>query len=194
MGASKFAELVAAKTQRTDRGSRGAVRAARQREHARWARCAPGRSDFGSLGQGAMLSVAPEVAALGLPFLFSTPPGGVGSARRSCRAGPREEDRGSKNLVFLGWWCNGIRQTTNNKRPITKPDDLKGLKIRTPLDPATVDMFAAMGANPAADQLGRGLPGPAERRGRRPGEPAGEHLRRQAVRGAEVHHLHQPQV
>ena len=92
------------------------------------------------------------------------------------------------------WWCNGIRQTTNSKRPITKPEDFKGLKIRTPLDAATVDTFSAMGATPAADQLRRGLSGPAERRGRRPGEPARQHLHGEVLRGAEVPHLHQPQV
>ena len=106
-----------------------------------------GTLDFGCLGQGALLSVVPEVAAIGLPFLFANLPdawaaldGPVGQ-----RLGKALE---SKNLVFLAWRCNGIRQTTNNKRPITKPDDLKGLKIRTPLDAATVDMFAAMGATP----------------------------------------------
>ncbi len=106
-----------------------------------------GTLDFGALGQGALLSVAPEVAAIGLPFLFSslqtawnTLDGPVGQ-----ELAKRIE---AKNLVFLAWFCNGIRQTTNSKRPILKPDDLKGLRIRTPLDPATVDMFNAMGATP----------------------------------------------
>lgn len=48
----------------------------------------------------------------------------------------------------LGWWCNGIRQTTNSKRPINQPKDFVGLKIRTPLDPTTVDTFEALGASP----------------------------------------------
>ncbi len=146
MGASKFAELVAAKT-----NGRITIHVAHSEqlgnENTNMGALRTGTLDFGCLGQGALLSVAPEVAAIGLPFLFSSLPdawaaldGPVGQ-----RLGKALE---SKNLVFLAWHCNGIRQTTNNKRPITKPDDLKGLKIRTPLDAATVDMFAAMGATP----------------------------------------------
>ena len=32
--------------------------------------------------------------------------------------------------VIIGWWDNGMRHITNNKRPIKTPADLKGLKIR----------------------------------------------------------------
>ena len=49
-------------------------------------------------------------------------------------------------LVSLGWWDNGIRHITNSKRPINRPEDLHGLKIRTPADPATIDTFQALGA------------------------------------------------
>lgn len=146
LGASKFAELVAAKS-----NGRIAVNVAPSEqlgnENTNMGALRTGTLDLGSLGQGALLSVVPEVAAIGLPFLFSTLP-----AAWSVLDGPVGQELAqkleAKNLVFLGWWCNGIRQTTNNKRPITKPDDLKGLKIRTPLDPTTVEMFAAMGATP----------------------------------------------
>jgi len=49
-------------------------------------------------------------------------------------------------MVPLGWWDNGIRHITNSKRPVAKPADLKGLKIRTPPDPMTIDIFQALGA------------------------------------------------
>jgi tripartite ATP-independent transporter DctP family solute receptor len=146
IGASSFADLLKAKSD-----GRIVVHVAHSEqlgnENTNMAAIRTGTLDFGSLGQGALLSVAPEVAALGLPFLFSTMPlawetldGPVGQ-----ELAKRLE---AKNLVFLGWWCNGIRQTTNSKRPINSPDDLKGLKIRTPLDPTTVEMFQAMGATP----------------------------------------------
>ena len=49
-------------------------------------------------------------------------------------------------MVLLDWWDNGIRHITNSKRSINVPADLKGLKIRTPADPMTVDIFQALGA------------------------------------------------
>lgn len=55
------------------------------------------------------------------------------------------EDRGIKHL---GYWENGYRQITNNVRPIRKPDDLKGIKLRTPESPVRMQTFKAFGANP----------------------------------------------
>ena len=50
---------------------------------------------------------------------------------------------------MLGLWENGFRQITNNKRPIDKPDDLKGIKLRVPNGVWRVRMFQAYGANPS---------------------------------------------
>ena len=55
-----------------------------------------------------------------------------------------------KGLIVLGFMDNGIRHTSNNKRPIGKPDDLKGLKIRTPPSPVAVSIFRALGADTQA--------------------------------------------
>jgi tripartite ATP-independent transporter DctP family solute receptor len=49
---------------------------------------------------------------------------------------------------IIGVWENGFRQITNNKRPIYKPADLKGIKLRTPKGVWRVKMFKAYGANP----------------------------------------------
>ena len=57
-------------------------------------------------------------------------------------------DAKAKGLVLLALWDNGIRHTSNNVRPIGKPEDLAGVKVRTPPDPMTVDIFKALGANP----------------------------------------------
>lgn len=51
-------------------------------------------------------------------------------------------------LVLLALWDNGIRHVSNNVRPIETPEDLNGLKIRTPPDEMTVDIFEALDANP----------------------------------------------
>ena len=37
-----------------------------------------------------------------------------------------------KGMIYLSSWEWGFRQVTNSVRPINGPDDLKGLKIRTP--------------------------------------------------------------
>ena len=44
---------------------------------------------------------------------------------------------------------NGFRHVTNNIRPIVTPDDLQGLKLRTPRSPWRVKVFAMFGANPS---------------------------------------------
>lgn len=49
---------------------------------------------------------------------------------------------------IIGVWENGFRQITNNKRPIVKPDDLQGIKLRVPGGAWRVKMFKAYGANP----------------------------------------------
>lgn len=50
---------------------------------------------------------------------------------------------------ILGVWENGFRQITNSKRPITKPEDLQGIKLRVPKGVWRVKMFKAYGADPS---------------------------------------------
>jgi TRAP-type transport system periplasmic protein len=50
---------------------------------------------------------------------------------------------------IIAVWENGFRQITNNKHPIVKPDDLRGLKLRVPQGGWRVKMFQAYGANPS---------------------------------------------
>jgi TRAP-type transport system periplasmic protein len=53
-----------------------------------------------------------------------------------------------KGLRLLGMWENGFRVITNNVRPIVKPEDLKGIKLRVPSGVWRVKMFRTYGANP----------------------------------------------
>jgi TRAP-type transport system periplasmic protein len=53
-------------------------------------------------------------------------------------------------LALEAIWDNGFRQITNNTRPIERPDDLKGIKLRIPQAAMYTSMFAALGASPAA--------------------------------------------
>jgi TRAP-type transport system periplasmic protein len=54
----------------------------------------------------------------------------------------------SRDSFVLAWGENGFRELSNSKRPIRKPEDLKGLKIRYAAGPIFADIFNALGANP----------------------------------------------
>ncbi|MEP3232918.1 MAG: TRAP transporter substrate-binding protein [Hyphomicrobiales bacterium] len=54
----------------------------------------------------------------------------------------------SKGYRILGYFENGFRHITNNTRAITTPEDLAGVKLRTPKGAWRVKMFKLYGANP----------------------------------------------
>lgn len=54
----------------------------------------------------------------------------------------------SKGLVGLTFWENGFRQTTNNIRPILKPEDFRGIKLRVQQNALHIHYFKGLGANP----------------------------------------------
>ena len=56
----------------------------------------------------------------------------------------------SNNLHGINMWGAGFRHMTNNVRPITGPDDLKGIKMRTLQAPTILSTYRAYGANPTA--------------------------------------------
>jgi tripartite ATP-independent transporter DctP family solute receptor len=104
-----------------------------------------GTLDLSINSQGATSSLVPELAALGLPFLFPD-----AAAAFRVVDGPVGETLsqrlGSVGIQLVAWMDNGIRHITNSRRPIVRPDDLRGLRIRTPPDPSTIDTFQALGA------------------------------------------------
>jgi len=53
-----------------------------------------------------------------------------------------------KGLVGLAYWDLGFRNVTNSKRPIARPEDLEGLKLRVIPNPVFLDTFKAFKANP----------------------------------------------
>ena len=85
---------------------------------------------------------------LGMPYLFENPQqafaamdGDLGTILNK-----KLEDN-NVGLINLGYNFNGIRNMTNNKRPIKTPDDLKGLKMRCMSNQVYIKMFEALGAN-----------------------------------------------
>lgn len=59
---------------------------------------------------------------------------------------PMAEERG---YTILGVWENGFRHITSNARPIVKPADLQGMRLRVPPGIWRVKMFQAYNANPS---------------------------------------------
>ncbi len=104
-----------------------------------------GALDLSANSQGAVANAVPEYAAFGMPFLVPTP-----AAAFKLLDGPLGKELGErsaeKGMVLLGAWDNGIRHMTNSKRPISKVDDMKGLKMRVPPDATLVDIMKSVGA------------------------------------------------
>ena len=105
-----------------------------------------GTADF-ALPSTVMSSVVPEFGMFEMPYL-------VKDREHMKRIeeevvwptlAPAAEAKGYK---VLGVWENGFRHVTNNVRPIVKPEDLQGVKLRTPSGEWRVKMFQAYGANP----------------------------------------------
>jgi tripartite ATP-independent transporter DctP family solute receptor len=54
----------------------------------------------------------------------------------------------AKGIHGLAYWELGFRQITNSKRPITKVEEIAGLKLRVIPNAINVDWVSALGANP----------------------------------------------
>ena len=53
-----------------------------------------------------------------------------------------------KGVIPIAWGENGFRELTNSKRPIRRPEDLQGLKVRVVGIPIFAETLRALGAHP----------------------------------------------
>lgn len=95
---------------------------------------------------GGLAAFVPEAEIFNFPFIFRdldhfyrVVDGPVG--QRVARRIEEELD-----VVVLGYWFSGERNTWNAERPIEVPADLKGLKIRVIPTPILIETFNALGA------------------------------------------------
>lgn len=92
-------------------------------------------------------SFLPKTQVIELPFMFRDREHVYkvvdGPLAKEIYAGDEQ-----KKLKVIDTWENGFRNITNNVRPIEKPDDMKGIKIRVMENKMYIDMFKALGANP----------------------------------------------
>ena len=106
-----------------------------------------GTLDFVVTSTGPVGNFVPETLITDIPFLFRDY-----EHARKVLDGPIGQDILSKfpakGLVGLAWAENGFRNLTNNKRVVTSPDDMKGLKVRTMENPVHMLAFRTLGAQP----------------------------------------------
>ena len=106
-----------------------------------------GTVEMSVMNAGLMSGVSKDFSLVDLPFLFQTP-----QQADAVMDGPfgtkLAEALPDKGVVGLGYWELGFRNLTNNRRPVTKAEDIAGLKIRVLQSPVFIDLFTALGANP----------------------------------------------
>lgn len=106
-----------------------------------------GTIDIGATGNPFFTGLAPRLNVLDLPYQFT-------DAQQLYRVldGPTGrsllDDLGAHQLKGLAFWEIGFRSLANNKRQVSKAEDIKGLKIRTTPNPSHLKAFQLLGASP----------------------------------------------
>lgn len=146
MGMEKFAELV-------DQKSGGKLKVnvfpggALGSDQANVSSLQGGTLEMASMNSGIFASLVKDFSIYDFPFLFANAKEADavvdGPFGKSMHAKLEE-----KGLVGLGYYELGFRDITNSKRPITKVEDIAGLKLRVIPNPINVDWVSALGANP----------------------------------------------
>jgi tripartite ATP-independent transporter DctP family solute receptor len=110
-----------------------------------------GALQIARISVGAMGPVVDDLNVFNLPFIFRDE-----AHMRKVIDGPIGQDlldrisnAPTSRLIVLGWMDAGTRNVYSNK-PITKPADLKGMKIRMMGNPIFVETMNAMGGNGVA--------------------------------------------
>jgi tripartite ATP-independent transporter DctP family solute receptor len=145
-GMDKFAELVEQKS-----GGRLKVQVfpggALGSDQANVSALQGGTLEMASMNSGIFASIVKEFAVYDFPFMFGNPreADAVLDGPFGKQLHAKLEDKG---LVGLAYYELGFRHITNNRRPITKVEDIAGLKLRVIPNPINVDWVSALGANP----------------------------------------------
>lgn len=93
-----------------------------------------------------LVGITKEMALWDTPFL-------IGNAREADALldgpiGQKVMDKlQEKGLVGLVYWENGFRNLTNNKRAVTKVEDMDGIKLRVMQNNVFLESFKTLGAN-----------------------------------------------
>jgi tripartite ATP-independent transporter DctP family solute receptor len=106
-----------------------------------------GTQEMQSPATTSLVGIVKDFGLIDFPFIVSTPQqadalldGPLGSALLAKLP--------EKGLIGLAYWDLGFRNVTNSKRPITRSEDLDGIKIRVIPNPVYLETFKAFNANP----------------------------------------------
>lgn len=146
LGAVKFSELVAQRTKnRVKIDVYPSTQLGNERDMVEGLQL--GTIDLVVTSTGPLGGFVPKMFVVDLPFLFRDR-----EHAYKVLDGPNGKDLfdafSAKGIKGLAFWENGFRQITNNVRPIEKPEDLKGIKIRTMENKVHLASFKAFGASP----------------------------------------------
>ncbi|MBE0588446.1 MAG: TRAP transporter substrate-binding protein, partial [Hydrogenophaga sp.] len=93
-----------------------------------------------------LVGITKEMAIWDTPFLFNNAK--EADAVLDGPVGQKVMDKlQEKGLVGLVYWENGFRNLTNNKRAVTKLEDMDGIKLRVMQNNVFIDSFKTLGAN-----------------------------------------------
>jgi len=108
-----------------------------------------GEIQFFTLMGGVLGTVVPAAEAQQMPFTFRS-----AAHARAAMDGPLgaylREEMAAKGIhgFAAGAFDNGMRQVAGTKRPIVRPDDLAGIRMRVPAGEMIAGTFRALGAEP----------------------------------------------
>ncbi len=93
-----------------------------------------------------LVGIVKELGAFDLPFLFANEKeaDAVLDGPAGAYFNKKLEDAGVVNLAY---WENGFRNLTNSKRPVAKPEDFDGVKVRVMQNNIFLDTFKTLGTN-----------------------------------------------
>ena len=106
-----------------------------------------GTLDLVNTSTGPVGNFVPEVNIVDIPFLFRD----YDHARKTMDTAVGEELLAkfpAKGLIALAWTENGFRHLTDSKRAVHKPEDAKGLKIRTMQNKVHIQAWQSIGVQP----------------------------------------------
>ncbi len=112
-----------------------------------------GTVEMAMLSPGIAAGLAPKFQVLDLPYLFKNRDVAYKTLDGEL-SNILNEQLVPKGVRLVCFAENGFRNITNNKAPIKRPEDLKGVKIRVQPIPAHIELFKAFGATPTPIDFG----------------------------------------